>query len=235
MFKITIFKQPLVFSESSSIRKSKQNNDDFIASFYSLNRSRTAIKDIVLCNDFDWFLTFTFNPAKIDSFDYGKCLKSITKWFNNVRSRKSPDMVYLIVPELHKSGRVHFHALVKNFNVYFSKSHRRTKAGNCIYNIPSFKLGFTTASPILNKDAVANYVSKYITKSLIKKYGHQRYLCSNNLIRPIKYTNKKIDLLPAQQFLNKSFENENLLCFTIDKGQFVLQYIIIQCRTITIG
>ena len=36
----------------------------------SLRRTRIKIMDILRCNMFSWFLTLTFDPCKVDSFNY---------------------------------------------------------------------------------------------------------------------------------------------------------------------
>lgn len=87
------------------------NRDHAVRS--SMNRSKRLIYDYGRSNVWEWFFTFTFEPVGgFDKFNYSDCQKKVSEWFKNVRKRYCPDIRYLIVPEMHKSGAWHFHALV---------------------------------------------------------------------------------------------------------------------------
>ena len=64
-----------------------------------------------LANDWDWFVTLTFDPQKVDRYNYSDCAKKL-KNFIDVTRRKCPGLKYLFVPELHKDGAFHFHGLI---------------------------------------------------------------------------------------------------------------------------
>jgi len=149
----------------------------------SLMRSKTRITDYTLANDFDLFTTFTFDPSKVDSLNVSLAKKKMSIWLNNQR-RDSPDMKYLIVAELHKSGRIHFHALMKHYNGKLVDS-KRSKNGRIIFNISGWHYGFSTAVQIDNIAKVSTYMQKYITKEMLKIGNKKRYWGSRNLIKPI--------------------------------------------------
>ena len=69
----------------------------------SLKRTKQKVYQYARSNYWDWFVTFTFSPDKVDRFSYDACVKLLSKWLNNVR-RDAPDVRYIIVPEQHKSG-----------------------------------------------------------------------------------------------------------------------------------
>lgn len=150
----------------------------------SLQRSKTKITDYTLANDFELFCTFTFNPDLVDSFDVQACKDKMQKWLNNAR-RHSPDLMFLYVPEKHKSGRIHFHALFRNYNGELLSA-RRKKNGRLIYNISGWKWGFSTAIYIDNISKVSTYMQKYITKDMLKISNKRRFSVSRNLKKPIK-------------------------------------------------
>lgn len=184
------FKNPLVninaFIPSDKVRKRK--NTDGLPDFSSVTRSKTAIKDIALCNNFELFCTFTFAKNR-DNVD--KCLNQFKQWLKNQKA-KSPELAYLAVPEYHKDKKaIHFHVLLKNFNGRLKNSQLTTKFGRAIYNIKSYRLGFTTAVKIDPSDhaIIANYITKYVTKDLICKFNKKRYWCSRGLTRPEEYSN----------------------------------------------
>lgn len=82
----------------------------------SLSRTVHKIYDLGRNNVWEWFFTFTLNESAVkDRCNYDECSSKVRKWFNNIRSRRCPDIRYLIVPEKHpSSGAWHFHALVSN-------------------------------------------------------------------------------------------------------------------------
>lgn len=152
------------------------------------NRSKKAIYELTRSNVWEYFFTVTFRPEDgFDRYDYDACYKKLSRWLNNQRLRKAPDLKYLFVPEEHKDGAYHFHGLVSNIgSLTLQDSHRRTKDGLIIYNCLDWKNGYTTATEVKDTHRVAYYVTKYITKELCDHVkGRQRYLCSKNLNRPV--------------------------------------------------
>lgn len=154
----------------------------------SLLRSKVSITDYVLANQFDLFCTFTYNPEKVDSFDFPTAKSKLRVWLQNQR-RISPDLRYLVVAELHpSSGRIHFHALLKNYLAplkYAQQDHH----GRKVYNMSKWNYGFSTAIKIDNIDKVSSYVQKYITKDMLKITNKRRFYVSLNCNRPIKTYN----------------------------------------------
>lgn len=153
----------------------------------SVNRSKRELIHIARSNNWNWFITITFDPEYTDSTNYDECAKKITKWLNNLKQRKCPNLKYLLVPELHPkyNVRYHFHGLLANTQGFdFVDSGHVDKFGEIIYNINNWKIGFTTAEKIRDSDRAAMYVCKYISKDLLvtAKY-RKRYFCSDNSIR----------------------------------------------------
>lgn len=202
MYRVVVYRdiRPVIDTESRSSKDySKMLNENYVPDDSSLRRTKTLIRDYVLCNDFDLFVTFTFDPDKVDSFNFKLCQSRVVKWLHNQKSR-SPELAYLIVPEQHKSGRWHFHALISHFNGVLSDSGHKSDSGRRIYNIKSYRLGFSTAVKIDDKQVVANYVTKYITKDFIKSFNQRRFACSRNLKRPSRIINSRIFFNTAPLF-----------------------------------
>ena len=59
----------------------------------NLARARRTIRDLILCNPFRFFCTFTFSDSKIDRYDYKACKKAITKFFDNFRTRHASHFI----------------------------------------------------------------------------------------------------------------------------------------------
>ena len=151
----------------------------------SQSRTIRKIFDYGKSNNWEWFLTFTFNPQILNSFDYGEVGKKMSCWLTNQR-KKNPDMMYLVVPEQHKSGRWHFHGLFSNIeNFVMTDSGVVSDSGDNVFNINNFKLGFTFAVKCDGSAKVVSYLSKYVTKDLISATkGKKRYWISKNLSLP---------------------------------------------------
>ena len=149
----------------------------------SMSRTVKNIYEITRSNEWEYFVTLTFNPEKVDSFDYSEVVKKLSKWLNNLKDRYASDLKYIVVPELHKSGRFHFHGLFADIgSMQLVDSGKRLPDGGIIYNIGNYKLGFTTATKIKDTGRVSSYVTKYITKELVAvTKNKKRYWCSRNL------------------------------------------------------
>lgn len=153
------------------------------------NRSKACVYDIARSNRWDWFLTFTFSPDKVDRESYSACSGKLKQWLDYMR-RKNPGMKYLVVPEEHKKGGWHFHGLFADCpELTFQESGHRDSSGRQIYNLLDYNLGFTTATRVSDSRKAAGYLTKYITKSLTSQTaGKKRYWASRNCARPAEET-----------------------------------------------
>ena len=158
----------------------KQNRSLIISQKRTLNK----VYDIARCNDWEWFVTLTFNQKKLDRYDYDVVSKKLKNWIDRVR-RTSKDLKYIIVPELHKDGAFHYHGLFSNCEFEFIDSGKKDKKGNKVYNIPSYKLGWTTATKVKNTNAANKSLAKYLNKNLFKATTQKkRYWSSRNCDLP---------------------------------------------------
>lgn len=150
----------------------------------SINRTINTVYDLARSNVWEYFVTLTFNPEKIDSFDYSVVTKKLSNWLIVLR-RNNPNISYLGVPEKHKSGRYHFHFLFSNVNFNLIDSGKLTDKGISIYNVGNYKWGFSTAVKIYDTVGISKYICKYITKDLcFETKGKKRYWRSRNLNLP---------------------------------------------------
>lgn len=164
----------------------------------NLKTTIQEIYDIAKSNKFDWFFTLTFNPDVVNSFDYGEVCKYMARFTDVLRKR---GCLYVFVPELHKSGRYHFHGLVigdvpmsEAIDPYTGQK-MLDNQGRIIYNVDIYKYGFSTATKIFDSDKAASYLTKYLSKELgaaVPK-GKKRYWASKSLARPEKEYYKMTD------------------------------------------
>lgn len=161
----------------------------------SIQRTKTVIREYAHCNNFNYFVTFTFDSNKIDRYNYKTVKKKICQFFNNYKKRYQQDFKYLIVPEFHKDGAVHFHGLL----YIDEKELVENENGYLTWLRYQKKFGYISLSKIVNKEKTANYISKYISKDvdIIEKYKN-RYFCSADL--------KKKELLIELPTLPNTFE-----------------------------
>lgn len=169
----------------------------------SMNRTVNAVYHKARSNVWDWFVTLTFNPDLVDSFDYGAVTKKLSVWLSNLR-RSAPDLGYLVVPEQHKSGRYHFHGLFRDCaGLDFVPSGHCDRKGNCIYNLGFYSLGWSTATKICDQSRVTRYLAKYISKDLCQvSFNKKRYWASRNLQdAPVQELN--LDYVKLQKIVSR--------------------------------
>lgn len=152
----------------------------------NIKRAKDKINDIAMLNDFKYFVTFTFNDKIVNAKDYDRSIKVLKKWLDNMVQRN--ELLYLLVPELHKSGRIHFHALMSGKLTLVDSGHK-DNAQRIIYNVANWKYGFSTAVEISGEYvAICRYITKYITKDLTKITGNYYYSGGHGIVRkPEKY------------------------------------------------
>lgn len=155
------------------------------SAYVSQTRSKQAVFEIARSNNWEWFVTLTFDRKKIDSSDYELLVKKVGKWLNNLKYRKSPEMRYFLVPELHKDGvHFHFHGFFADCEGLEMKESGIVQDGKAVYNIPDFPFGFSTATKVDDTTKAVSYICKYITKELQGRIkGKHRYLSSKNCKR----------------------------------------------------
>ena len=193
MIKVYIYHNNYLLEKPLKSKKKSQSQIDHDNQSRSLRRSQVAVRDIILSNRFDLWCTFTFDSTKHDRYDISRCRYVMTMWLHNQKKNHSPKLEYLVVPELHKDGAIHFHALLKNFNGKLKPAHHpkskkplTTKKGQQIFNATGYRSGHTEFVYIdSNYEALSKYMIKqYITKDMLTFKGSQRYLVSNGLTRP---------------------------------------------------
>lgn len=177
----------------------------------SMRRSKNMIYDIARSNRWEYFFTLTFNPEKVDSFNYAECTKKLSQWLKNMKKRGNEELKYLIVPELHKSGRWHFHGLFAGCdNMDLTDSGYRDKKGRIIYNVGRYKLGYSTVTAVDDMHKACSYLAKYVTKDLCSgTKGKKRYWASSNCDKPV--VEEYYVAMSQEKILNCSDESKGLI------------------------
>lgn len=179
-------------SDSDSERSERSESDLERAA----RRARTRVRDLARSNPFTQFVTFTLDPAKIDRYDMAVITRKLNQWLDN-RVRRD-GLQYILVPERHKDGAIHFHGLINDalrgtssgtFSAAGWAKPRRPRSAaerrewaaqpdtyHRVYNLPAWTLGFSTAIRLYGDRAASiEYVCKYIGKQGEKPGGRWYY------------------------------------------------------------
>ena len=196
-YKHIYFKRGRVLGRSQ-LKEGKERTECLQKLDENLIRARRMVRDYILCNPFDYFTTFTFDGGLIDRYNLRLCQKVLVRFFSNYRNRYSPDFRYIVIPEFHEDGAVHFHGMVRGIRwqdfevpLYIPKRNKLTDKLEMVPNTKgyvrwkNYNLGFFSCSRVKCYEACAMYVSKYITKDLMKLPKGQRvFFKSENLKKP---------------------------------------------------
>lgn len=149
----------------------------------AVRRAKRNLRDLALCNEMKYFVTLTLDQAVIDRHDMAAITRKLNAWCSNQVQRCG--LAYILVPERHKDGAVHFHGFINDamevvdsgtLSVPWAKKPRRprskaqraewlAKGGHVVYNLPGWPLGFTTAIELYGDTiAAVNYCCKYVGK-----------------------------------------------------------------------
>lgn len=140
----------------------------------SAKRSRDRAYDIAMINDWDYFITWTYSPEKIDRYDDKAIARQLRDYLHNMVKRHS--FCYLVIPEYHKDkgqGKaIHVHGLCSG-DIKLEDSGKKTKNGETIYNMPQWKMGYSTVMKLYGEpEAYCRYIMKYITKENKMIFGN---------------------------------------------------------------
>lgn len=214
-----------VSGDKPQIKKARTKKAEPSAADLERSRRRAAasVRDIALCTDFDYFVTLTLSPEMVDRYSIEDAVHKMKSWLDN-RVRRN-GLRYILVPELHKDGAIHFHGFFNKEGATFVDSgtlkiqgQKRPKKVTCVktcaeliangaqivYNIADWSLGFSTAIPLYGERAAAvAYCCKYVTKQL-QKIGGRWYYSGGDLKRPdtqyVDISYRELEALGAYTF-----------------------------------
>lgn len=179
-------------SGNASLNSNPSDSMSFSTNARFSARSR-LIETIKANDDFKYFFTGTFNPKKWNVYNFSELHSKFTRF---LRRR---GIKYILIPEPHKSGAIHFHGLfnesiepyLKEFDLSQKLPTKITdaiKQDRDVYNFPDYAkmFGWVSIEKIRNFEATAVYVSKYVSKSFDNntRFSYRRYFCSTGLKKP---------------------------------------------------
>ena len=192
----------------------------------SMRRARAKVRRIALANEFRFFVTLTLDNLMVDRYDMGAIVKKLNAWCSNMVQRHG--LRYILVPERHKDGAIHFHGFFSDsaeavdsgtIRLPGKKKPRRPRSqkersewlasgGQVVYNLPEWKLGFSTALELHGEyPAAVAYVCKYIGKGGDKPAGRWYYSGGDFQEPQVEY----LEVSPAE--INAAYPGRAMLIY----------------------
>ena len=160
----------------------KSEGDDQLR---SMRRARAKLRRLALANEFEYFVTLTLDKTKIDRYDPKVITKALNQWCDNMVRRNG--LRYILVPELHRDGALHFHGFFAGDNLPAVDSGHKDTCGETVYNLPQWKYGFSTAIKLRGEyPRAVGYVCKYIGKQQGQRPMGRWYYSGGALKEPPK-------------------------------------------------
>lgn len=207
----------------------------------AVRRARRQIIDYIVCNyDLDCFITCTLkNDNDFNRFDNRKFVRKLNVWLCNLVQRNG--LKYVIVPEYHKNGAIHFHGLCNSsaFNLVDSgtvirpdkkKPVRRATAIKqgyadndlkTVFNVANWKYGFSTAIMTDgNREAIARYISKYVSKDFENEKVGGRYFYHGGELSSPRYEYADLVLDDVEHLKN----SENFSCYEFEVENYATYF-----------
>ena len=160
----------------------------------NIARAKSTIMAIGLCNDWDFFCTFTLDKTKYDRFNLRAWQQDFSQWIRNQIRITGHEFKYLLIPELHKDGAWHMHGFVRGYSwddlsLFLPEIHPYdlVKKGYRYHPGITEKFGFNSFGRIKKKEAATRYLLKYINKLMATiniSLNSHLYYASQNLNRP---------------------------------------------------
>lgn len=178
---------------------------------------------LALCNEWDYFVTFTLDQSKQDRFNLDDWYKRFYEVIKYQRKAHGLNCKYVFVPELHQDGAWHAHGLFKG-NMELVSFRELAAQGlpapdklrNSDYlNWPLYQntFGFCSFGRIRDPIASGFYMTKYITKELancVQDVGKHLYYASQGLNR----ANKVGSMLVRSDYIDSLLTNKYEFCAT---------------------
>ena len=163
------------YSKKNSVNAEKLSNN--------ISRAKSKVLELALCNDWDYFVTFTIDKEKYNRYDLKTYRKDFSEFLHNFNRRRSKEdkVSYILIPELHEDGAWHMHGLIHGLqptDLFINQN------GYPSWKSYNDKFGFMEIDKVKSKERVSSYITKYITKEVdksVKELGGHLYYSSNGL------------------------------------------------------
>ena len=216
---VQIFNTPILSPDEHIDRQPVEPDDEEIRAARekrnqerNMRRAKKRIFKLARANKWQFWVTLTLDPQKIDRTNYDRCVKKVRNVIKSAVRRYGAELRYLIVPDCHEDGCWHFHGLMSGLGDLADSGRRRcmgrhdggelkqakyykteeVPAGiekvQMVWNWTKFTLGWSTIVELGEEDSAktSNYLcNDHLFKgmSALPK-GRKRYFYSKNLNVP---------------------------------------------------
>lgn len=169
----------------------------------NISRAKSKVIAYGLSNPWDYFITLTISPEKLDRTDLKAYQKKLGRYLENLRTNKGYEVKYLLVPELHSDGvSWHMHGLISGL-----PAHELTINEHGFLDWKGYqqRFGFCSVDKIKDPVAVVFYLTKYLTKQIGQalEVNRQSYYCSKCLCQgEVLYEGQYVDIFGLEGYEN---------------------------------
>lgn len=224
-----------IWTTAAGNRQGVKRGKNSTFSKFSLLRAKSKIREYALNKNFNAFCTFTFSSRDWDRRDYNACKKAITEYMYRDLELTS----WLLVPELHKDGSIHFHGLIyiekKRCTYGYTKFSRKGVAFQHYY-LPCVNqmfgrndIQFFETEDKLAAIGAVTYICKYLSKDVFTAFGLS-YFCARNMKKNILWCKlelrRNVDgfLAFAKAHNLRPYETSHYCSFEISEDLFFEYY-----------
>lgn len=175
---------PLPLREPKQLTLEQWQEDTRNYELEAQHRAKRKVIDYGLNNEWTHFVTVTYDRKKIDRNNAEVVRLSTMKALNNYRNRYDKDFAYLLIPEPHKDGAVHFHGFIilgdtnqdQLTQRYCHKTHKHYYISEYLFK----RFGANRLESINSLEYSSYYISKYTTKDNSRVFNRY-YFASKGL------------------------------------------------------
>lgn len=191
---LNICRKPGYESEKKQVKKGSVNDSKLDN---NLSRAKAKVKELVLCNQWDYWCTFTISPDKYDRYNLKAYVKDLSEFIHNYNRKcnDSDKVKYIFIPEMHSDGAWHIHGFIKGIlksDLYVNKFNYLT------WKQYESKFGYISMSPINDIEKCSSYALKYMMKvgsGKVTELGAHIYYASKGLNKAKELYKGKATLL----------------------------------------
>lgn len=149
-------------------------------------RARSKIFELAFCNPWELFITLTIDGSKYDRYNLKRYHRDLAQWLRDYNKKYSIKIKYLLIPEMHEDDAWHMHGFLMGLPIEHLEINDNGYLDWIAYKE---KFGYCSIDRIRNHEAVAKYVTKYISKELadcVKELNAHMYYASQGLKRAVE-------------------------------------------------
>ena len=137
----------------------------------SVVRARSRVRELAMCQHWEYFATLTLDETKQDRFDIADYIKKLGYWIQNYNKKYGVKLQYLIIPEQHKNGAWHAHGLLRGV-----APDSLCKNEHGYLDLPYYRnrFGYISLGRVKSHERCASYITKYISKDVKSTSDHMK-------------------------------------------------------------